>query len=74
MRLQVVVDDLLGNDLQVQAHDLGFSTSSYVRYLIKKALSKKHKSQLYLALDDIENGRVEKISIKDFKKQLKELY
>lgn len=73
MRIQIVVDDSLGNELQSKAHDLGFSTSSYVRYLIKVALDNKHVSEIDLALNDIANGNVEKISLHDFKKQLKDL-
>jgi hypothetical protein len=74
MRLQVVVDNLLGNELNTKAHELGFSTSSYVRHLIKKALDKNQKNQIDLALDDIKNGRVETISLEDFKKEIEELY
>lgn len=74
MRLQVVVDNSLGVDLQEKAHNLGFSTSSYVRFLIKQALSEKKQNQLDLALEDIKHGRIEKISLEDFKKQVKELY
>lgn len=73
MRLQIVVDDLLGNELNTKAHELGFSTSSYVRYLIKKALDKKQVNQLDLSLNDIKNGNVEKLSLEEFKKQLEEL-
>ena len=73
MRLQVIVDDLLGNELHIKAHDLGFSTSSYVRHLIKKALNKKQVNQIDVSLNDIKNGGVETISLNDFKKQLKDL-
>lgn len=73
MRLQFTVDDALGGQLQEKAHDLGFSVSSYVRHLIKKSLNKNQLNQLDLAIDDIENGRTEKITVKDFKKQLDEL-
>lgn len=65
MRIQVVVDDSLGNELQTEAHNLGFSTSSYVRHLIKKALGKNHYNEIDLALKDIENGNTETISLKD---------
>lgn len=73
MRLQITVDDSLGQQLQHQAEELGFSVSSYARHLIKKALSKKRPNKLDLALDDINNGRVEEISLEDFKKQLEYL-
>lgn len=75
MRIQVVVDDALGHELQLEAHDLGFSTSSYVRHLLKKALEKKKKTnQLDLAIEDMKNGNVESITLENFKKQLKDLY
>lgn len=74
MKLQVTVDDILGYQLQNKAHALGFSTSSYVRYLIKNSLNKEQLTQIDLALADIENENVEKITLQDFKKQLKELY
>lgn len=73
MKLQFTVDDALGNQLQEKAHDLGFSVSSYVRHLIKKSLDKSLPNELDMALDDIKNGRVEKIGLEDFKKQLDEL-
>jgi predicted DNA-binding protein len=74
MRIQVVVEDSLGNQLQERAHDLGFSTSSYVRYLIKKALNKTQSNQLEAAIEDLKQGTSEEITIEEFKKQLKELY
>lgn len=74
MRIQVVVDELLGNELHAKAHDLGFSTSSYVRYLIKKGLDNKQRNQLDMALDDIKNGRYEELTLEEFKKQLKKLH
>ncbi len=74
MRLQVVVDDSLGNELQTKAHDLGFSTSSYVRYLLKKALDKTQPNEIDMALDDLKKGKTETISVENFKKQLKDLY
>ena len=52
MRVQFTVDDTLGNQLQTKAHDLGFSVSSYVRYLVKKSLDKKQPNQLDLAIDE----------------------
>jgi antitoxin component of RelBE/YafQ-DinJ toxin-antitoxin module len=68
MRLQFTIDDTLGHELQENAEILGLSISSYVRLLIKRSISKH--SLIDLALDDVENGRVEKISLEDFKKQL----
>lgn len=68
MRLQFTIDDTLGHELQENAEILGLSISSYVRLLIKRSISKP--SLIDLALDDVENGRVEKISLEDFKKQL----
>mgnify|MGYP006078126327 CR=1 FL=1 len=73
MRLQLIVDDILGHELQTTAHNLGFSTSSYIRYLIKKSLDKNQKSQLDLSLDDIKNGNTEAITLTDFKKQIDKL-
>lgn len=71
MRLQITVDDILGHELQAKAHDLGLSVSSYVRYILKKSTSKPNLMDL--AMDDIKNGNVEKISLEDFKKQIQEL-
>ena len=74
MKLQVTVDDTLGHQLQNKAHALGFSTSSYVRYLIKNSLKKAQSNQIDLALADIKNDNIEAITLQDFKKQLEELY
>lgn len=71
MKLQVTVDDALGHELQNQAHDLGLSLSSYVRYMLKKSVNKSNLMDL--ANDDVKNGRVENISLEDFKKQIQEL-
>ena len=71
MRLQLVVDDYLGHELQEKAHNMGFSTSSYLRYLIRKSLGKNQRNEVDLAIQDIAEGNVEKISLENFKKQLK---
>lgn len=71
MRLQITVDDVLGHELQARAHELGLSVSSYVRYMLKKSTSKPNLMDL--AMEDLKNGRVEKISFEDFKKQIQEL-
>jgi antitoxin component of RelBE/YafQ-DinJ toxin-antitoxin module len=71
MKLQVTVDDALGHELQNKAHDLGLSLSSYVRYMLKKSVNKSNL--IDLAADDVKNGRVENISLEDFKKQIQEL-
>lgn len=73
MRLQVVVDDALGNQLQVKAHNLGFSISSYVRYLLKKSLITDQRTGLDLAMDDLIKGNVEKITLEEFNKQIEDL-
>ncbi|MFN7094303.1 MAG: hypothetical protein ACK4M7_02965 [Burkholderiales bacterium] len=71
MRLQVTVDDLLGTQLQTKAHELGFSVSSYVRYLLKNAINKP--SKIELALAEIERGEVESLTLEEFKRQIEEL-
>lgn len=73
MRLQITVDDDLGTELQNKAHDLGFSVSSYVRYLLKKSLANRQPNMMDAAMDDLKNGRVEKVSLDMFKRQLEEL-
>lgn len=67
MRLQIIVDDVLGAELQNKAHDLGFSVSSYARYLLKNAIGKSNKIDIALSEPS------EQISLEDFKKQLEEL-
>lgn len=66
MRLQFTIDENLGSKLQAQAHELGFSVSSYVRHLVKQSLSNKKISLLNTALQEPS----ELISFKDFRKQL----
>ena len=73
MRLQIIVDDLLGNELQDKARELGFSISAYVRYLIKKSLRGTPANQLDLAIEDLKNENVAKVSVENFKKQLEDL-
>ena len=75
MRLQVVVDDALGTQLQVKAHDLGFSISSYIRYLLKKSLTNNgQRNGLDLAMEDLKKGNIEKITLEQFNKQIDDLY
>lgn len=39
MKLQVTVDDALGQELQNRAHELGLSLSAYARYILIKSLA-----------------------------------
>ena len=64
MRIQVTLDDVLGKELQSKAEELGFSVSSYARYLIKNAISRPNVVDRALAEES------ESISFEDFKKQL----
>lgn len=64
MRIQVTLDDVLGKELQNKAEELGFSVSSYARYLIKNAISRPNAVDRALAEES------EAISFEDFKKQL----
>ena len=66
MRVQFTVDDMLGNQLQTKAHDLGLSVSSYVRHIVKKSLENKKLNMVDKALKEPS----ELISLEDFKKQL----
>lgn len=69
MRFQITVDDIMGNEIQEKAHDLGFSVSSYVRFLLKSSLKTAKPSKLDSAI--LEESEL--ISLKDFKNQLNEL-
>lgn len=64
MRIQVTLDDVLGKELQNKAEELGFSVSSYARYLIKNAISRPNAIDRALAEES------ESIAFEDFKKQL----
>lgn len=66
MRIQVTLDDVLGKELQSKAEQLGFSVSSYARYLLKNAINKPN------TIDSALNEKSELISFEDFKKQLGE--
>lgn len=71
MKLQIVVEDALGAKIHEQADKLGFSISSYARFLLKKAIDKPNKIERALA--EVENGEVEEFTLEEFKQQLKEL-
>ena len=66
MRIQVTLDDILGRELQNKAEELGFSVSSYARYLLKNAINKPKPNAIDVAL----NEKSELILFEDFKKQL----
>lgn len=71
MRLQIMVDDVLGAELKNKAHDMGFSVSSYARFLLKKAIAKPNK--IDEALAEIDAGNVETLSLEEFKQQITKL-
>ena len=64
MKVQVILDDDFGKELQHEAKEMGFSLSSYLRFLIKSATNKTN------AIDKALKETAEKISLEDFKKQL----
>lgn len=64
MRIQITLDDVLGKEIQSKAEELGFSVSSYARYLLKNAISRPN------AVDRALSEESEVISVEDFKKQL----
>ena len=64
MRIQVTLDDVLGKELQSKAEELGFSISSYARYLLKNAISKPN------AIDRALSEESEAITFENFKNQL----
>ena len=72
MRLQFTIDEILGGQLQIKAHKLGLSVSSYVRHLVKKSLDKK-PNKIDLALAEIERGEVETLTIDEFKEEIESL-
>lgn len=67
MRLQITVDENLGNELQARANELGLSISSYVRAMLKKSTSKPN------ILDKAISEESEKISLEELKKQIKNM-
>ena len=69
MRFQVTVDDVLGKEIQSKAQELGFSTSSYVRYILKSSLKQSKLNKIDKAL--MEDS--ETITLENFKKQLEDL-
>ncbi len=66
-----MVDDILGEELKTKAHDMGFSVSSYARFLLKNAIAQPNK--IDKALADIDAGNVETLTLGQFKQQIAEL-
>ncbi len=73
MRVQFTIDDALGDYLQTKANELGFSVSSYVRYIVKKSLENKKLSKVDASLEEIERGELETVTLDEFKKQIEKL-
>ncbi|MCE3268417.1 MAG: hypothetical protein K0R49_669 [Burkholderiales bacterium] len=71
MRLQIMVDDVLGAELKTKAHDMGFSVSSYARFLLKNAITKPNK--IDKALAEIDSGESETLTLGQFKQQIRKL-
>lgn len=65
MRLQVIVDDSLGHELQAKAQELGFSVSSYVRYLLKNSLNKSNLAGV--SINNLKNARAKKVVVTKLK-------
>jgi hypothetical protein len=56
MRIQIIVDDALGQELKAMAKNLGLSVSAYVRCLIKYSLSESNVpkiNKLDIAMQEI---------------------
>lgn len=66
MRIQFTIDEMLGDKLQNNAHELGLSISSYVRFIVKKSLENTKLNALDKAL--LEPSEL--IDFEEFKKQL----
>ena len=68
MRLQIMVDDIFGAELKNKAQDMGFSISSYARFLLKHAI--KNPTKIDKSLAEIDAGNTETLSLEQFKNQI----
>ncbi len=72
-RIQITVDDQLGDVVKVQAGKMGLSVSSFARLaLIGFLKSGGHSDVLDRAIADLKAGRVEGLSLAEFNKQVDE--
>lgn len=72
-KIQISVDDELNDFIKEGAHEMGLSISSYARLVLRSVLQPKSKGLLGQAMQDVEAGRVQPITLEKFKKQLDEL-
>ena len=68
MRIQITVDNDFGEMIQERASELGFSVSSYLRYILKANLKSTKKKQS--KIDEILLEKSETITLKKFKDEL----
>ena len=70
---EIKVSDKTYKILNSESGKSGLSINSFINNLIEINLPKKRKTEFELALEDLKNGNVEKVTYSDFKKELKEL-
>ena len=68
-KIQITVDEDLNQMIQVGAKQMGLSVSSYARFVLLHAVPQK-KALIEQSMDDLANGKVETLSLKEFNRQL----
>ena len=69
-KIQISVDESLNQVIQEGAKNMGLSVSSYARTILVNAFSKK-PSLIEESMEDLRRGRVETLTLEEFKKSLR---
>ena len=69
-KIQITVNDELNNTIRELANKTGLSVSSYARLALINVIGKQNNKLLDNAINDIESGNTETISLEEFNRQL----
>ena len=71
-KIQITVDEELCELVKARAKQMGLSVSSYARLALMSALP-KNKKLLDQAVDDLNSGKVEALTLDEFNRQIDNL-
>lgn len=69
-KIQITVDDQLNAFIKTRAKQSGLSISSYTRLALIKALSNRKQSVIAQAINEVESGETEHLTLDEFNDQL----
>ena len=72
-KIQITVDDQLGEAIRGRAKNMGLSISTYARLALMSVLSNKNNKLLPQAIKDIKSNHINTLTLAEFNRQLDDL-